>query len=106
MELAGSDVNHENAGLDRDEENNHILSASTFPASPHWMINRVMCSIVDVSSCPENLVKSGTLYLGGKVSDRNQRDMVSCTCRTGAWFLFHIASVASLKSDQLTPASY
>jgi hypothetical protein len=29
------------------------------------MINRVMCSIVDVSSCLENLVKSGTLNLGG-----------------------------------------
>jgi hypothetical protein len=65
MELAGSEVNHENAGPDRDEENNRILSASTFPASPHWMMNRVMCSIVDVSSCPENLVKSGTLNLGG-----------------------------------------
>jgi hypothetical protein len=35
MELAGSDVNHENASLDRDEENNRILSASTFLASPH-----------------------------------------------------------------------
>jgi hypothetical protein len=29
------------------------------------MINRVICSIVDVSSCPEKLVKSGTLNLGG-----------------------------------------
>jgi hypothetical protein len=65
MELTGNDVNHENAGFDTDEENNRILSASTFPASPHWMMNRVMCSIVDVSSCPENLVKSGTLNLGG-----------------------------------------
>jgi hypothetical protein len=35
IELAGSDVNHENAGPDRDEENRRILSASTFPASPH-----------------------------------------------------------------------
>jgi hypothetical protein len=65
MELASSDVNNENDGPDRDEKNNPILSASTFPASPHWMMNRVMCSIVDVSSCPENLVKSGTLNLGG-----------------------------------------
>jgi hypothetical protein len=65
MELAGKEVNHENAGSDRDEENNRILSASTFPASPHCMMNRVICSIVDVSSCPENLVKSGTLNLGG-----------------------------------------
>jgi hypothetical protein len=39
MELADNDENHENAGPDRDEENKHILSASTFPASPHWMIN-------------------------------------------------------------------
>jgi hypothetical protein len=66
MELAGNDVNHENAGPNRDEENKRILSASTFPASPHWIINRVMCSIVEVSSCPENLVKSGTLNLGGE----------------------------------------
>jgi hypothetical protein len=65
MELIGSGVNHENTIPDRDEENKCILSASTFPASPHWMINRVMCSIVDVSSCLENLVKSGTLNLGG-----------------------------------------
>jgi hypothetical protein len=65
MELAGNDVNHENAGPDRDEENKRILSASMFPVSPHWMINLVICYIVDVSSCPENLVKSGTLNLGG-----------------------------------------
>ena len=66
IELVGNEVNHENAGPERDEENNRILSASTFPTSPHWrFMNRVMCSIVDVSSCPENLVKSGTLNLGG-----------------------------------------
>jgi hypothetical protein len=35
MELAGNEVNHENVGPDRDEENKHILSASTFPTSPH-----------------------------------------------------------------------
>jgi hypothetical protein len=65
IELAGTEVNHENASPDKDEENKCILSASTFPASPHWMVNRVTCSIVDVSSCPENLVKSGSLNLGG-----------------------------------------
>jgi hypothetical protein len=65
MELASKDVNHENAGRDKDEENKRILSASTFPASLHWMMNGVICSIVDVSSCPENLVKSGPLNLGG-----------------------------------------
>jgi hypothetical protein len=35
MELADGEVNHENAGPDRDEENNRILSPSIFPASPH-----------------------------------------------------------------------
>jgi hypothetical protein len=65
IELADSHVNHENAGPDRDEENKCILSASMFLVSPHWMINRVICSIVDVSSCLENLVKSGTLNLAG-----------------------------------------
>jgi hypothetical protein len=65
MELAGGDVNHENVVHDRDEENNRILSASTYPASQHWMMNRVMCTIVDVSSCLENLVKSGSLNLEG-----------------------------------------
>jgi hypothetical protein len=65
MEFAGNEVNHENAGPDNDEENKCVLSASTFPTSPHWMINRVVCSIVDVSSCPENLVKSSTLNHGG-----------------------------------------
>jgi hypothetical protein len=65
MELAGNVVNHENVGPDRDEEINRILSASTFPTSPHCMMNRVICSIVDVSSCLKNLVKSGTLSLGG-----------------------------------------
>jgi hypothetical protein len=66
MELTNSDVNHENVDPNRDEENKRILSSSTFLASPHWMISRVMCSIVDASSCPENLVKSDTLNLGGK----------------------------------------
>jgi hypothetical protein len=60
MELADNKVNHENAGPDRDEEKKCILSASIFLASPHWMMNQVMCSIVDVSSCLEYLVKSGT----------------------------------------------
>jgi hypothetical protein len=66
MELAGSKVKHEKAGPERDEVNNYILSASTFPTSPHCMMNQVICSIVDVSSCPENFVKFGTLNLGGK----------------------------------------
>jgi hypothetical protein len=65
MELSGNEVNHGNAGPDRDEENSCILSASTFPTSPHCIMNRVICSIVDVLSCPENLVNFGTLNLGG-----------------------------------------
>jgi hypothetical protein len=67
IELARSDVNHENASPHRDEDNKLILSASIFPASPHWMINRLMCSVVDVSSCPENLVKSDTLNFGNGI---------------------------------------
>jgi hypothetical protein len=42
----------------------HQCSASMFPASPHCRINQVICSIVDVSSCPGNLVKSDTLNPG------------------------------------------
>jgi hypothetical protein len=42
----------------------------------------------------------------GMISDRSQRDTVSCTCRVAAWVLSHIASVASLKRGRLTPASY
>jgi hypothetical protein len=64
MEFVGNEVNNENAGPDKDE-NRLILSASTFAASPHWMINLVICSMVDVSSCLENLVKSSTLNFGG-----------------------------------------
>jgi hypothetical protein len=65
IELASSVVNHENAGPDRDEVNKCILSALIFPASSHWMMNRVICSIVDASSCLKNLVKSSTLNLRG-----------------------------------------
>jgi hypothetical protein len=50
IELANNDVNYENVVPKRDEENNRILSASTFPTSPHCMTNRVILSIVDVSS--------------------------------------------------------
>jgi hypothetical protein len=32
-------------------------------------------------------------------------DMVSCTCRTAAWVLSHIASVAYPRSGRSTPAS-
>jgi hypothetical protein len=65
MELAGNELNHTNVGPEKDEENNCILTASAFLASPHCMMNQMICSIVDVSSHPENLVKSGTLNLRG-----------------------------------------
>jgi hypothetical protein len=51
MELDGNEVNHENAGPVRDDENSRILSASMFPTSPHCMMNRVIYSVVDESSC-------------------------------------------------------
>ena len=61
IEFGGKVVNHWKADPDRDDENNRTLSASCVAASPHWMMNLLMCSTVDVSSVPENLVKSGTL---------------------------------------------
>jgi len=48
--------------LDNDDENRQTLNSSLLAASPHRMINRLTCYMVDVSSCPENLVKSSTLY--------------------------------------------
>jgi hypothetical protein len=48
--IAGSDVNHKNVSPDKDEENKRTLSASLFAASPHWMMNQVACSMVEVSS--------------------------------------------------------
>jgi len=61
-EFGGSEINQVNADPDKDDENKRTLNSSLLAASPHWMMNRLTCSIVDVSSCPENLVKSGTLY--------------------------------------------
>ena len=66
MELAGTVVNHANDDPDRDMENNRTLSASWFAASPHCIMNLLTCSTVETSPCPENLVKSGILYLWGK----------------------------------------
>jgi hypothetical protein len=39
IEFAGNEVNHKNAGPNRDEENRRILSALMFPASPHLIMN-------------------------------------------------------------------
>ena len=61
IEFGGKVVNHWKADPDRDDENTRILRASCVAASLHWMMNRLICSTVDVSSVPENLVKSGIL---------------------------------------------
>jgi len=60
-ELGGNDINEVKADPDKDDENRRTLNS----ASPHWMMNLLTCSIVDVSSYPEKLVKSGTLYRFG-----------------------------------------
>jgi len=62
--LGGNKINHVKADPDNDDENRRTLNSSLLAASPHWMMNLLTCSIVDV--CPENLVKSGTLYRFGR----------------------------------------
>jgi len=64
-EFGGSEINQVKADLDKDDENKRTLNSSLLAASPHWMMKLLTCSIVDVSSCLENLVKSGTLYRFG-----------------------------------------
>jgi hypothetical protein len=59
-------MNHVNADPDKDDENNQTLNSSLLAASPHKIMKQLTCSIVDVSSCPENLVISGTLYRFGR----------------------------------------
>jgi hypothetical protein len=44
------------------------------------MMKRLMCSIVEVSSCLENLVKSNTLYFEGLVYGHKQVGKVFGTC--------------------------
>ena len=63
--FGGNEMNHVKADPDKDDENKQTLNSSLLAASPHWMMNRLTCSILDVSSCLENLVKSGTLYRFG-----------------------------------------
>lgn len=63
MEFAGNDVNHAKADPDKDRENIRTFNASFDAASPHCMINLLMCSMVEVSSYPKNLVNLGILYL-------------------------------------------
>jgi len=64
-ELRGNEINQVKADRDKDDENKRTLNSSLLAASPHWMMNLLTCSIVDVSSCLEKLVKSGTLYRFG-----------------------------------------
>ena len=64
-ELGGNEINQVKADPDKDDENRRTLNSSLLAASPHWMMNLLTCSIVDVSSYRENLVKSGTLYRFG-----------------------------------------
>ena len=65
MEFGGNEINQVNADRDKDDENKRTLNSSLLAASPHSKMNRLTCSIVHVSSCPENLVKSSTLYQFG-----------------------------------------
>ena len=66
MEFAGRVVNKAKADPDKDKENNQTLSASWLAASPNCRRNLLTCSIIETSSCPENLVKSGIFYLCGR----------------------------------------
>ena len=68
MELAGNVVNHVMAYPERDMENKHTFNVLFCAASPHCMMNLLMCSTVETSPYPENLVKSGSLYLWGRES--------------------------------------
>ena len=63
--LGGNDMNQVKADPDKDDENKRTLNSSLLAASPHWMMNMLTCSMVDVSSCLENLVKLGTFYRFG-----------------------------------------
>jgi len=64
-EFGGSEINQVKADPDKKDVNKRTLNSSLLAASSHWMMNLLTCYIVDVSSCPENLVKSGTLYRFG-----------------------------------------
>jgi len=68
MELAGNVVNYVKADPETDMENRRTFNASFCAASPHCMMNLLMCSTVETSPYPENLVKSGSLYLWGRES--------------------------------------
>jgi hypothetical protein len=65
MELVGKEENQAKDDPERESGNRRILSASFLKASLHWTKDRLICSIIVTLSCPENLVKSGTLYRCG-----------------------------------------
>jgi len=64
-EFGGNKMNQVKADPYRDDENKRTLNLSLIAASPHWMVKLLTCSMVHVSSCLENLVKSSTLYRFG-----------------------------------------
>ena len=53
-ELGGNEINEVKADPDKDDENRRTLNSSLLAASPYRMMNLLICSIVDVSSCLEN----------------------------------------------------
>ena len=57
-------------------------------------MNLLMCSTVETSPCPENMVKSGSLYLWATTVDHTQLDMEFCTSGSTA-----------LASNQTDPSS-
>ena len=65
MELASSVVNHVKADPERDIENRCTLNASFCAASPHCMMNLLMCSIVETSPLSKKLGEIWKLVLVG-----------------------------------------
>src|SRR5579859_3179489 len=65
IEFAGNEEYQLNAEPESVREKSRTRNSSDVPAIPSCAIYRLMCSIVEVPSCPENLVKSGNLNFGG-----------------------------------------
>jgi len=85
MEFAGKDVNHVKAGPDSDNGKYRILQASSADASPSCIKSRLMCSMVLVSSWPENLVKSvGASPLEEAPLGYTTLDKETCMHKTGS----------------------
>jgi hypothetical protein len=95
MELAGSKENHAKANPERESGNNRIFKASLPDASPHWNKNLLMCSIVVILCCPENLEKSGT------VSMRQSNLIISFRVRSSIHISWLFGLQAKLISDHI-----